>query len=175
MTKLRSTTKGFTLIELMVTLSVAAILLGLAAPSFNEIIKNTRLTTEINGLSASLNLARSESIKRSLTVTVCKSNNRTSCGGNWQDGWIVFEDIDDDGVVDSGETLIRVSSALSSGHTLVFPNKNRVTYKSTGFAIGYNSTFTLCDDRGITDAKGLVVSNSGRVRTADTSDLTSCT
>lgn len=175
MTELRSTIKGFTLIELMITLAVAAILLGLAAPSFNEIIKDSRLTTQINSLASSLNLARSESIKRSLTVTVCKSNNQTACVGNWQDGWIVFEDINDNGTVDAGDTIIRTNSALTNGNTLVFPGKNRVTYKSDGFAIGYNSTFKLCDNRGYTKAKGLVVSNSGRVRTANASDLTSCT
>lgn len=175
MTELRTTIKGFTLIELMITLAVAAILLGLTAPSFNDLIKDSRLTTQINGLSASINLARSESIKRSLTVTICKSDNGTACGGNWNEGWIVFEDINGDGAVDTGDTIIRVNSALTSGNTLVFPGKNRITYQSDGFAIGYNSTFKLCDDRGYTRAKGLVVSNSGRVRTADSSDLTSCT
>jgi len=174
MIELRTTIKGFTLIELMITLAIAAILLGLAAPSFNGLIKDNRLTTQINGLSASLNLARSESIKRSLTVTVCKSNGGTQCGGDWSDGWIVFEDINGNGAVDTGDIIIRVNAALSSGNTLVFPGKNRVTYKADGFAIGYNSTFTLCDARGYTESKGLVVSNSGRVRTANTSDLTSC-
>jgi type IV fimbrial biogenesis protein FimT len=175
MTELRLTIKGFTLIELMITLTVAAILLGLAAPSFIGIIKDSRLTTQINSLAASLNLARSEAIKRSLTVTVCKSNDQTACGGNWHDGWIVYEDIDGNGAVDPGDTIIRINSALSNGNTLVFPGRSRVTYQADGFAIGYNSTFKLCDDRGYTKAKGLVVSNSGRVRTADSSDLTSCT
>lgn len=178
MTKLRPTIKGFTIIELMITLAVATILLGLAAPSFNDIIKDSRLTTQINGLSASLNLARSEAIKRSLTVTVCKSANGTACGGEWQQGWIVFVDNNGNGAVEAGnpdDTIIRVNSVLSTGNTLIFPGKNRVTYKADGFAIGYNSTFTLCDGRGITKSKGLVVSNSGRVRTANPSDLTSCT
>lgn len=176
MTELRTTIKGFTLIELMITLAIAAILLGLAAPSFNDLIKDSRLTTQINGLSASLNLARSEAIKRSLTVTVCKSNGGTQCGGEWSDGWIVFEDIDGTaGNVDTDDTIIRVISALTAGNTLVFPGKNRVTYQPDGFAIGFNSTFTLCDNRGYTKAKGLVVSNTGRVRTTDSADLTSCT
>ena len=168
---------GFTILELMITLAVAAILLSLAAPSFTSIIKNNRLITEINSLSASLNLARSEAIKRSLTVTVCKSDDQDStpsCSGNWHDGWIVFEDINDTGTFESGDTLIRVRPALTAGTTLVFPGKNRVTYKADGFSVGFNSTFKLCDDRGTSSAKGLVVSNTGRVRTATSSELTSC-
>lgn len=159
----------------MITLAIAAILAALAVPSFSDIIKNSRLTTQINGLAASLNLARSESIKRAITVTLCKSNNQTTCGGNWQDGWLVYEDINGNGAVDADDTIIRINSALSNGNTLVFPGRNRVTYQADGFAIGYNSTFKLCGDRGYTKAKGLVVSPSGRVRAADSSDLTSCT
>jgi len=160
----------------MITLTVAAILLSLAAPSFRDIIKDNRLITEINRLSASLNLGRSESIKRSLTVTVCKSDDAASCGGDWHNGWIVFVDVDGDGSVDSGDgdELIKVSPALTSGTTLIFPNKNRVTYNADGFSVGFNSTFKLCDDRGASNAKGLVVSPTGRVRTATSSDLASC-
>lgn len=182
MAKLRSTIKGFTLVELMITLAIAVILLGLAAPSFVDIIKDNRLTTQINTLSASLNFARSEAIKRSVTVTVCKSNNGTTCDGNWQDGWIVFQDLNDIGVVNpapgtnNDEPIIRISSALTSGSTLVLdPNIDWVTYKADGFAIDSKTIFKLCDDRGPSKAKGLVVSNTGRVKIAEPSELGSCT
>ncbi|HDY86396.1 hypothetical protein LCGC14_0553970 [marine sediment metagenome] len=175
MTESRTKNKGFTLVELMITLAIAAILVGLAAPSFNDLIKDSRLTTQINSLTASLNFARSEAIKRAITVTVCKSDDGEECGGNWNEGWIIYEDINGNGSVDTDDTIIRVNSALTTGNTLVFPSKNRVTYQPDGFAIGYNSTFTICDDRGYTKAKGLVVSNTGRVRIAEQSDLTSCT
>jgi type IV fimbrial biogenesis protein FimT len=172
MTELRTTIKGFTLIELMITLAIAAILLGLAAPSFNDLIKDNRLTTQINALSASLNLARSESIKRSLTVTVCKSTGGTQCGGEWSDGWIVFEDSDGtDGNVDANDTIIRVNSALTIGNTLNFNNGNYVKYSSTGFG-SIAGTFTLCDDRDSANkyAKALIISPSGRTRVATDND-----
>jgi type IV fimbrial biogenesis protein FimT len=169
---------GFTLIELIITLAVAAILLGLAAPSFTDMIKDNRLIAQTNEFTASLNLGRSEAIKRALTVTICKSDNQTSCGGNWQGGWLVFEDVDGQGDLDSGtDTIIRVHAALSNGNTLVSNSSttsNRITYDASGFAMNYNSTFTFCDDRGLSSAKGRVISPSGRIRVASASDLTSC-
>jgi len=171
---------GFTIIELMITLVVAAVLLSIAAPSFRAIIQDNQLTTEINSLSASLNLTKSEAIKRGTAATLCKSNDfdsSPSCvaAANWQDGWIVFEDIDADGSLDAGETIIRVVNGLTAGTTLVFAaGKNSITYNPTGFATGDNGTFRLCDSRGISSAKGLVISNSGRVRSANSADLVSC-
>jgi len=169
-----SKSQGFTIIELLITLAVAAILLSLAAPSFRDIIKNNRLVTQVNLIAAGLNFARSEAIKRSISVTLCKSDDQVTCSGNWQDGWLLFEDIDGDGTVDAGDTIIRVGAGQSSGVTLVFPGKNRVTYNANGFAVGFNSTFKVCDDRGFTYGKGLVVSNTGRVRTAQSADIVSC-
>jgi len=168
---------GFTIIELMITLVVAAILLSIAAPSFRDIIQDNRLTTEINSLSASLNLTRSEAIKRGTPATLCKSNDSVNCvaTANWHDGWLVFDDIDGDGSLDSGETILRVVNGLTPGTTLIFVSgSNSVTYDPTGFYTGGNDTFRLCDSRGLASAKGLVISNSGRVRTANAGDLASC-
>ena len=150
--------QGFTLIELMITLAIAAILASLAAPSFRDIIQNNRMTTQYNDLLASLSLARSEAIKRGENV-IALSNNGTS----WEDGWTIFIDADSDGTVDAGEEL-RVNAKLSGNNTLRFA-RDRVTYASSGLGSGLiTGTFTLCDDRPV--AKGLVVSTTGRIRQA---------
>jgi len=144
--------------ELMVTLVIAGILASIAAPSFRNVIQNNRMTTQYNDLLASLSLARSEAIKQGEDV-IALSNNGTS----WENGWTVFIDADNDGAVDAAE-IIRVNANLSGNNTLRFP-RDRITYASTGLGSGLiTGTFTLCDDRGNGDRKGLVVSTTGRIR-----------
>ncbi len=169
--------KGFTLIELLITLVVASILLGVMAPSFVDLIKNSRLTADINELSASLNLSRSEAIKRGAEVTTCSSNNGTNCNGNWHDGWIVFQDMDSNGTVDSADTLILEHKALSTNTTLNYNKGNKIIHQPSGFSSsGYAGTFKLCDDRGESYVKALVISFSGRIQARDANDgLTGCT
>src|SRR5262245_7991371 len=92
--------RGFTLVEMMVTIGAAAILIGLAVPSFMNTIQDAHMTAAANDMLASLQLARSEAIKRHAAVTICNSGepNKTpaSCeGGGWDDGWLVFVDSTD--------------------------------------------------------------------------------
>jgi type IV fimbrial biogenesis protein FimT len=84
--------RGFTLVELMVTLLVLAILLGLAVPSFRDASLSSRLTGYANDLVASVQIARSEAIKRNATVTLCASTNGSSCAEDvgWEVGWIIL-------------------------------------------------------------------------------------
>jgi type IV fimbrial biogenesis protein FimT len=84
--------RGFTLVELMVTLLVLAVLLGLAVPSFRDAALSSRLTGYANDLVASVQIARSEAIKRNATVTLCASTNGSTCAtaGGWEVGWIIL-------------------------------------------------------------------------------------
>ena len=104
----------------MVTIAIAAVLAGLAAPSFRELIANNRLKSHISALQTSLMLARNEAINRNRRVVVCKSADQASCAttGDWQQGWIVFVDADDDASVDAGETVLQKVEALSGSFIL---------------------------------------------------------
>jgi type IV fimbrial biogenesis protein FimT len=163
---------GFTLVELLVTLVIAAVLLGLAAPSFVITIQNNRLVTQVNDFMTSLNLARSEAIKRGTEVAVCRSNTTfTNCNagaGNWSTGWIVFTDLDSSGTVDVGETILQVHRALSGANTLT-GNVNvadLISYTSGGaaaFAAG--GTLSFCDLRGSASRRVIILNAAGRART----------
>jgi type IV fimbrial biogenesis protein FimT len=100
---------GFTLIELMVTISVLAILAAIAFPSFQGSLRSNRVATTTNELLASLSLARSEGIRSTRGGAVCTSENGTACGGDWNSGWIVWTDNDGDGALDAGEPIVRYS------------------------------------------------------------------
>ena len=173
MTNSSAEVRGFTLIELMVTLGVSAIVLSLGVPGFQGLVRDNRMTTQYNYFVTILNIARSESIKRGIKVTVCKrssAGNNCDNNTNWENGWIVFTDPDDNGTVDSGETIIRVQEALTGNNTFrASPTRHRITYDNQGFAIGFNDTFVLCDDRGAYHAKAIVIDN-GRIRRAIDSD-----
>jgi type IV fimbrial biogenesis protein FimT len=172
---------GFSLVELMITLAIAAIVLAAGVPAFGDLIQDNRLATQINELVTDLNLARSEAIKQAADVTVCKRNSAgTACNnpGNWQNGWIVFLDLNGNGDLDSNgdftlcetgeDCVLRVHAPLPAGNTINYP-RNRITYDMQGFSYGFNGTFVFCDSRGYTKARGRIVSNPGRIRaTADT-------
>lgn len=89
--------QGFTLIELMVVIAIVAILLALALPSFESSIRSNRVATATNELMASMSLARTEAVRSARGGGLCTSTNGTSCGGTWNDGWIVWIDADANG------------------------------------------------------------------------------
>lgn len=106
---------GFTLIELMVTISIAAIGMAIAYPSFTSVLRSNRVATGTNGLIASFNLARTEAIRSNRGGGVCPSTDGTACSGNdWNAGVLVFTDIDGDRKWSSGDTVIRYFEARPS-------------------------------------------------------------
>ena len=155
---------GFTLVELMVTLVVAAVLLMVGVPSFIQTIRNNNTVAQVNRLVTSLNLARSEAVKSGVQVTMAKT------GAQWEGGWQLFTDQDRDGVVDAGDTVLKVYGALRQGYTLRTGANfsNWVGYLPTGVSRGNggsNDTFRLCADNQVTaEGRSVVVNTVGRIR-----------
>ena len=157
---------AFTLIELMITIAVAAVVLTLGVPSFSNVIERNRLTAHINELVATLNFARSEAVRRNSSIKVCHSANGLNCGGvGYEDGWIIFTDLNADGdYADAGEELIRTNEGLPSNYTMRTNNLSSFTYSSKGRAS--TGRIVLCKDNAIDQARAIVISNSGRTRLA---------
>ena len=160
--------------ELMVTVAIAGILLGAAIPSFTSIISSNRLTTYANELVTALNLARSEAIKRGGSVTVRKVDNYSftnlRANANWEDGWDVFTDINNDGNCDTGDVLIRTYAPLQYSYTLQGNNfSNFIRYTSSGQS-NTNGSFVICDNsdgNNVPEANTsrlIIVNTVGRVR-----------
>ena len=154
---------GFTLIEMMVTLAVGIILLGAAAMSYFSMIGRGTRDAVLSELSFTLSLARSEAIKRSATVSICPSNDASTCSGAWTDGWLMFVNTDADSppVVDGGETVLRSFETGRSGYTLTASTslQSGVSFRGRGTPTAAG-TLTVCAD-DLTTATTLTLSPIG--------------
>jgi type IV fimbrial biogenesis protein FimT len=165
---------GFTLLELMVAVTATLVLLLVAAPSMSAMMNSVKLTTASNDLLTHIYLARSEAIKRRSRVVLCKSADGATCAGSggWEQGWIVFHDINNNGVIDAGEPVIARQQALPAAMKLT-GNQNVAKYLSFeptgstrlvggGFQAG---TLTLCRQSAASnEARQIILSAVGRPR-----------
>ncbi|SFL13662.1 type IV fimbrial biogenesis protein FimT [Nitrosomonas aestuarii] len=174
--------RGVTLIELLVVLSVLGILLSIGVPSFSQFTTNNRLNSYINSMYSNFALARSEAIKRNRRVVMCKSSDGANCNnsGGWDQGWIVFVDLDNNGTIGGGEEIVLTMLPLQAGYNFTgngnvdnyisFDVQGRTKLTSGAIQAG---TFTLCPAAPAVDGLGrqLILSGSGRSRVEK---ITSC-
>lgn len=158
--------RGFTLIELMITVAVLAILLSIAIPNYQTFVMNSRMASQTNDLITALNLARSEAVKRAANVTVCASSDGATCTGGWAAGWIVR---------DAAGTPIRVQQALGGASTLsggtdvastvTFTASGRTTIPIT--ATDPSTTLTLCPPTPASvQGRAIQIERTGRSRSS---------
>ena len=181
---MRGNGAGFTLLELMVTTLVVTVGAAVAIPSFINALKNNRLAAYTNELSAALTLARSEAVKRNLPVVVCRSANATASvptctsgtgKGGWEVGWLVFADVNKNGIYDSSDLLLHRRGALTGGLTVIGTNNvaNRVSFNSRGIVPGGMGSLRFDDGRS--DGVRLIcLPVTGRVRIALPSNADGC-
>ena len=163
--------RGFTIVELMISLSLMAILAAIAVPSYERLILTSAADKFRDDLYSTLVLARSEALTRGTSVTVCTSTDTNVCSDDaddWQGGWLMFEDKNNDSTLDltSEEILSVYQNFNQRSASLTFNNGDKVRFSRLGGAAGFNGTFNFC--RSDADyAQYIVLQNSGRARFAD--------
>jgi type IV fimbrial biogenesis protein FimT len=158
-------TRGYSLYELLMTLTLVAVIVGLGLPSFSGLIARNRQHVEINALFHAIHLARKESIMRRRVVSLCPSLDGLYCepGRDWSSGWLMFENTDKDEPPrrDDGEPLLQAH--IVGENVRIMANRRGFTLRATQKR-ATNGTFVLCDRAGRIPPKALVVSYTGRPR-----------
>ncbi|OUS06063.1 hypothetical protein A9Q81_04870 [Gammaproteobacteria bacterium 42_54_T18] len=161
--------KGFSLIELMVTIAIAGIITATAVPSFNTTIERNRILSERDELAGHLRLARSAAAANNGTVVVCASSDKANCNktGDWESGWIVFlkggPDIDK--FVTATDTLLKVSEGIDDNNSLSWDGGgSEVAFDADGSARS-SGTFIFCgSSSGSLLARALILYGTGSMR-----------
>ncbi|GMR18486.1 MAG: hypothetical protein BMS9Abin33_0901 [Gammaproteobacteria bacterium] len=164
---------GFSMIELLVTLVIVAIISALAYPSFRSTLQNSQLVSQTNQLIGDLNFARSEAIKRGLPVALCPAASTSACAAStsWSTGRLIWVDTDSNDALDNTDTILRRREPTSGTGTLV-----RTACGGCGDIISFNNrgavnsttevTFASCDERGAGAGKELKIASLGRVESS---------
>ncbi len=160
--------QGFTLIEMMVTLTLLAILIALVAPSFRGLLTDNRAATQANAVVGSLMFARSEAVKRNAPVSLCQSAAGNDCDADaseWAKGWLVWVDLDSDTDVDADE-ILQVQAGLD-GRFGLSATASLLTYRPDGSIAGAADAFELLPPGGDTiHGRCIQIDVTGRPRVA---------
>ena len=177
---------GFTLVELVVAMAVAAILLGVGVPSFVATVRDSRLRSAVEPIRFALMHARSEAVKTSSLVTVCARASATQCGTDWSRGALVFIDSNAPGdeataVRDATDPIVRDATARGAAVTVSASGaetrqaddataRRWIRFDAVGRANWGAGTIVVCDERGVEHARALNVVPTGDIRGAKPAD-----
>ena len=158
--------KGLTLIELIFCVAIVSVLCAISLPAIGGLLADSQARASNNLLVTALNLARVSAANRQDEVVLCPSSDQRHCTGGvwWQNGWIVFQDLDHDGARSDSEPILSAAQAQAGMAIESTSGRQHVVYRPDGSATGTNVTITLCDRRGAAKASAIVINNGGRPR-----------
>lgn len=161
----RRSQPGFTLVELLATLAVAATLALVAVPGLQQTLQRTRLAQAHNTLLGTLQQARNLAVLEGTTTLVCPSRDRQHCqpSPQWHEGWLVARDADRDGQPDAGPWRVH-AAALHRVRIISTRGRQSIRFQADGSAGGNNLTLVLCSAGDPASARTIVLSNPGRPR-----------
>ncbi len=160
---------GFTLMELLTTMAVAALLASMAVPSFTALSLNSKRVSSTNELVSAMHFARSSAVLRNERFTVCPTSNGTACGAGWGQGWLAFADLNGNQIIDFGETVARAGLGQAGISIVSAEFPSFFIYRPNGRVMAAVATtntgnFTICDRRGAEHARVVIIDPSGRPR-----------
>jgi len=158
------TMHAFSLLELLICLSISSIILSVATPSFQEVIQNNQNTQTVNQLLGTLQFARGSAIFGRSTIGICAGTNVCSDTTTWRNHLLVFTDSNQNGQLDLGEELLRTDNLPDelAWHWSNFRYRNYLQFEQDGTTRALNGTLTLC--RGGEPLKQIVINLAGRLR-----------
>lgn len=162
---INSNITAFTLIELIISISVTSILALISIPSLTEFIVQLRVDNEISQLHRMLLITRNSAINSGQKTIICPLDNRGQCTSQWQNELSVFVDVNDSKTFDANENVIVIRAAINTTDKLIYgKGRNKITFKPTGQLSGLaNGTFRYCPQDYKNHSRGIIVARSGRV------------
>jgi type IV fimbrial biogenesis protein FimT len=161
--------RGITITELLVTLAATAVAVGLAAPTFRNLVDMHRSTAAVNHLVGTVNLARTEAILRRQTVTLCPGSGDRCLGRDqWHVGALIFIDVNGNGQIDEDDRILTALPGLRAGARVYwrsFRNRSYLQFQPRGYTQWQNGSFHYCPpDQNVQLARLVIVNAAGRTR-----------
>ncbi|ALO34140.1 hypothetical protein CMT41_04890 [Colwellia sp. MT41] len=160
-----NSSKGFSLVELMITIAVAAIMITIAIPSMTVFLVKMRIDNEISQLNRLVLSARNSAITMEQNVIICPLENGV-CTTNWQNELTAFIDLDNNGLYTDDplapDTLVKIKAATTAGDTITYAGQTSIRFAPTGTLTTAASIFIYCPQNDKSLGRAIVLSISGR-------------
>lgn len=158
-------TRGFTLLEIITTMTIGMTLLITGIPAMHKLIQQNLHSTHVNTFVGHLHYSRSEAIKRGTNVVMCRGS-KEDCArtAGWQHGWLIFVDENHNRQRDIDEQVLRYEAGWDDGIEVTSGRRRRIVYQPSGYSPGTNGTYVFCNPSYPELVRAVILSNTGRPR-----------